>query len=934
METRWIAAAVRLCGLLTAAFPSDMRLSWGQQMRLDAEAHLRSAWRRQGWRGLASATVRMVFDFAKQAVAERWRRRAWNPSPKPLASTIYERTSNMSQHNPQKGSGIEGLNNVKQDVRLGLRMFRKQPLFTLVAVLTLALGIGANTAMFSVMNAALLRYLPVPDPQQVVHLRTTSLPGYSNQTGNTSNSFSGQIFLRMRDQQPSSLDDLMAYVPMALNGEVAVRFGSEPETASGMMVSGNFFSGLGVKAARGRVLNRQDEDSRAAVAVLSHAYWTRRFARSPSVINETIRIKGIPFTIVGVAAPRFNGLTPRAPTDVWIPLQSRPDLGPWGMPVQGASFNYDSPTWWFIMMVGRLSPGTTREAALAQLNPIFHNLVYAENLPQPLENPPKLYFDSSRGVENLAEAAAHPLGLLMAMVFLVLVIACGNIAMLLMARNATRRREFGLRLALGAGRLQIFRQLLTESLLLVLAGGALGWVFANWATGLLSAWSQLPADTAPDRTVLLFTFGVCILAAIIFGLIPLRGAARIPAVQALRASSATSNQESGRFWSGRAIIAAQMALCLAVLVGTGLLVRTLVNLRSVDLGLQTENLFVFGVNPKGTTDPENRLFYRRLIDDLRVLPGVEAVTLMQNRIGSGWSNNSSFQLDGARAVNSEGRSVLRWNVVGPDYFFTLGTPILQGRDLKDSDTFESPRVVVVNRTFVETYCPDGNALGRNVALFGPDRPYSIVGVAEDSKYSGVRESPRPMAYLPHAQTPRLKMMHVELRARRDPAQMVGEIRGVLGRIDPELPMIDPTTQQAQFEQTFSQASQFAQLSIFFGLLATFLVGVGLYGTLAYRVARRTIEIGVRMALGARRGQVLWMMFRESLLVCLAGAVLGIPLAIGGAYLLRSSLFGLQPDDPITFIAAAAAVVAVTLAASCIPARRASSIDPISAIRFE
>lgn len=825
--------------------------------------------------------------------------------------------------------------NVNHDLRFGLRMLRKSPVFTLVVVCTLALGIGANTAMFSAMNALLLRYLPVADPERVVYLNTTTLPRNVGQTGNGSLSFSGYTFERLRTQLSGALSDLMAYVPLSTGGEVAVRYGQAPETAQPMMVSGNFFSGLGVKPSRGRVLNMEDERGHMAVAVLSHTYWTRRFARNPSVLGETIFVKGIPFSIVGVAAEGFDGVVQGIRTDLWIPLQIRPALGPWGQSVQGASFSYDSQQWWFLMLMGRLAPGVTREGAIARLNPLFYNTIYTDRMPEEGEEPPRITFASARGIDSLSELIDQPAALVMAMVLLVLVIACGNIIMLLAARNASRRREFGLRLALGAGRFHLFRQLLTESLILVVAGGALGWLLAAAVMPLLAYRSQLDTNMSPDGTVLLFTLGVSVLAAMAFGLVPLRAASGVPADQALRASSSTANQEPRRFGAKGVLVSLQMALCLALLVGAGLLVKSLSNLQGVDLGLEASNLVVFGVNPlRVASDAEVVRFYRTLVDDLRVLPGVEAVTLMGNRLGSGWSNNTGAAVDGEVARDESGNSVLRWNIVGPDYFHTLGIPLLRGRDLKDSDTAESERVLIVNRTFAEAYLAGKDPIGHSVSMFGRDHPFTIVGMAQDSKYTGVRETPRPMAYLPYPQVPGNRRLHIELRARRSPESLYPEIRGVLSRLDPDLPLIDPTTQQAQFEQTYSQSANIARLSLFFGLLAALLVAVGLYGSLAYRVARRVVEIGVRMALGATRSQVLWMVLRESLTMSMVGVVLGLPLAYFGAELLRSSLFGLEPTDPAVFAVAAGVVVVVALGAATTPARRASSVDPIQAMRTE
>lgn len=840
--------------------------------------------------------------------------------------------------------GFSWLSHMGQDLRYAARMLRKNAVFTVVAILTLALGIGANTAIFSVMNAVLLRYLPVADPQKVVYVHTTDLPPNSSQTGNTPDSFTQAIFEELR-KQDGGLSELFAYVPLG-TGRIGVRYGEEPEEVTGDMVSGNFFLGLGVRPARGRLFTVEDERTHAPVAVISHGYWTRRFARNPSVVGETLFVKGVPMTIVGVAAADFTGVVQGATTDLWIPFQTRMELSPWGAsrpgPGVAASVSpfYTLPNWWFLMMMGRLEPGVTREQALARLNPVFQRLAYSEGQKPPEgQQAAKLYFTSARGFETVKELAGNPISMLMAMVGLVLVIACSNVAMLLVARNTTRQREFSLRLAIGAGRTRLFRQLLTESLLLVTSGALLGWGLSFWFTRALTAWSELETDITPDDTVLLFTLGVSLVAAVIFGLVPLRGVMKIPAGQSLKTSAATAHQDRGRAWGGRIVVALQMSLCLALLVGMGLLVRTLRNLENVNLGFRAQNLIVFGVSPQkgmNTNDAAVR-FYQQLLERMRVLPGVESATLMQNRIGSGWANNTNARVDGALAKDKDGNSRLRWNMVGPDYFHVLGTPILLGRDLKDSDGPKTPLVAMVNRTFAETYLPGREAIGHILSLSdGPGAArYTIVGVAEDSKYTGVRERPRPMAYLPYTQVGGgIGTLHVELRTNRTAESLLPEVRRAVRALDPELPLLRPMTQQAQFAATFSQERLFARLALFFGLLASLLVAIGLYGTLAYRVARRTMEIGVRMALGAQRGQVVWMTLRESLFVVLAGVVLGLPLAYGGATLLRSTLFGLEPTDPLTFAVAVAGITLVALAASLIPARRAASVDPMIALRYE
>jgi len=413
-----------------------------------------------------------------------------------------------------------------QDVRYGIRMLAKNPGFTAVAVLTLALGIGANTAIFSVMNAALVRRLPVPDPERLVRLHTADQPPQTSQTGYNDTSLTEPVFEELRKQH-DVFSDVVAYVPLSYR-KVAVRIGSdEPEEANADMVSGNFFSGLGVRLARGRGFTLEDETRHTQTAVLSYAYWTRRFARNPSVLGQTLYIKGVPFTIIGVASREFGGVGQGEPTDIWVPFQTRADLKPWGRSPDSSDSLYGDPTWLFLLMIGRLQPGVSEKKALAQLNPIYQGTLISSGIKQdPKAQPVELFFTSVRGIGQVQDNYEKPLLVLMAMVGVVLVIACGNVAMLLVARNTARRQEFSLRLALGATRLQLLRQLLTESLVLVGAGTALGWLFATWATEAMVVWAGLDFNVSPDQRVLAFTLALSALAALLFGLAPLRNAVR------------------------------------------------------------------------------------------------------------------------------------------------------------------------------------------------------------------------------------------------------------------------------------------------------------------------------------------------------------------------------------------------------------------------
>jgi predicted permease len=828
--------------------------------------------------------------------------------------------------------------NIAQDVRYAMRQLRRTPVFASVAVLTLALGIGANTAVFSVMNAVLLKSLPVSNPQELVYLHTSNFPG--GQTGYGDTSMRMQVYQALR-QETGVLPDLMAWVPLSTSAGIAVRYGSEPEEAKGDMVSGNFFSGLGVKAVRGRVFTTEDEQNHAPNAVLSYEYWTRRFLRDPSVIGRTMFVKGVPFTIVGVAAPGFSGLDEGGTTDLWIPFQLTDAIRPWGTSATaGDNGTLYEARWWFLLTIGRLRPGVTMKQAEVRLNPIFQRAadegLTAKDHFDP--KPPVLTLSDTRGLPGLRENYEAPLRVLMGMVGLVLVIACGNVAMLLLARNAARQREFSLRMALGGRRMRLFLQLLTEAMLLVVSGAGLGWLFGMWATRQLAKWALLDWSLAPDFRVLVFTMAVSAAAGLVFGLAPLRSAVHISLGMALKATSATSHQDRSRHRSGQLVIALQMALCLVLLVGAGLLVRTLRNLENVNLGLRAEGLLVFGVNPQehARTREEYIQFYEALLQRLRSLPGMESATLMSNRLGSGWSSNTTPYVDGQKAKSNGGEGGMRWNAVGADFFHVLGVPIRAGRGITEADSAAAPLSVVVNETFVLRYLQNTSPLGHQVAFSTnpEDKQYTIIGVAEDNKYTSVRETARPMAWFPFPQSPRIGAMQVELRIAGPPGALLPAVRRAMTEFAPDIAMLQPMTQAEQFDETLSQDRLFARLSTFFGLLAVLLVATGLYGTLAYKVARRTTEIGVRMALGAERWHVLWLVVRESLALCAAGAVVGLPAAIVGVRLLKSMLYGLQPWDPATFVLALLGIALVAVAASLIPARRAASVDPVVALRAE
>ena len=551
------------------------------------------------------------------------------------------------------------------------------------------------------------------------------------------------------------------------------------------------------------------------------------------------------------------------------------------------------------------------------------------------EKAPVLSLMDAKSFPGYDEMYGNPLRMLMAMVGLVLLIALANVVMLLMARNAARQREFSVRQALGAGRGELLRQLLTESLILVTAGGALAWGFAQMATRLLGRWAQIETSLAPDRTVLLFTLGVLAFAGLLFGLAPLRVALAGRAELALKTSAATSNMDAGKSRTGRIIVALQMALCVVLLVGGGLLVRTLRNLENTPLGMNVDGLVVFGVKPNIPSLAEGRAFYVNLIGKLRELPGVESVTVMVERPGSWWSDNSDMQVDGKLpdVANGAARTV-RSNVVGPDVFRTLGVPVLAGRDFADSDTATSPHVGIINEEFARRFLPGLNPLGHTIGTDDGRWSMTIVGMVKNHKYRSIDEEPIPMAWYEYAQIPIVGAMNVEIRVHGDPLAILPAARKVVQQLDPNLPLIRPMTQREQFDTTIAHQVLFARLAGFFGFLAVLLVATGLYGTLAYRVSLRTAEIGVRMAVGARRGQVVWMILKDGLVLTVAGVCLGVPLAMLVGRALSSSLYGVRALDGMSYALAVAGLAVVALVASAVPAGRAASVDPMRALRTE
>jgi predicted permease len=634
--------------------------------------------------------------------------------------------------------------------------------------------------------------------------------------------------------------------------------------------------------------------------------------------------------VVGVAAQGFKGIEPHTSTDFWIPLQDRFDLNAWGAPVEFTGPLYRSPRWWCLYLMARLRPGVTPMQAQQALAGTFGGVVKETlNTVDPKVWQPLLEFLPARGSGGYYDADTYrePLRVLMGLVGLVLLIACTNVAMMVQARNTVRQREFSLRLALGAKRASIFRQLLCESLLLVTVGAALGWLFALTATRMLAAWSGIETGLSPDRNVLFFTLLISASAALAFGLVPLWSALRAPVAGVLRSSAAQLTTNRIGVLGGRIVLAGQMAVCLVLLMAAGLLLRTLRNYATQNLGMQAEELLVFGITPQGQTD--THVFYRNLLDRLRQLPGVESVSMAAQRPGSGSSNN-----DGQLIVDGvlKPGEMLRTNNAGAGFFHTMGIPVLAGRDIAESDSHGTQYIAWVNETFAKKFLASTNPLGH--LLGGGNYRFAIAGVVRDSKYESVDEKPMPMAYFAEMQSPAIGPMNIEVRTRGDAMGMLPEIRKTVASLYPNVPIEKPMTQQQQFDESYAKQRMFAAMGGFFGVLASLLVATGLYGTHSFRVSRRTTEIGVRMALGASRAQVLAMVLRESLWVLIAGLAAGIPLTFLAVRPLKSMLYQMSPLDPVSFVLAVTAMIVVSGFAALIPARRAASIEPVQALRAE
>jgi predicted permease len=809
-----------------------------------------------------------------------------------------------------------------QDLRYGLRMLARNPGFTAVAVLTLALGIGANIALFSVMNVMLLKALPVRNPQELVEFVR------SDPDGSMMSNLPYAVFEHLR-KNTSVLSGVFAFT----SDTRVLRSSAGQERVSVHEVSGSFFPTLGVKALLGRTIDSTDDrpDTEHQVVVLSYRFWSSHFGRDPWVVCATVRINSAPCTVIGVMPPDFFGVDRSQNPEMWVPLALDPNPGQ-------------------VWVLGRLKPGVSIPQARAQLEPLFHQAL--ESLRASVKDWPEHERNEFLGGKLLVNRAttgtsglrwyyweySNTLKILIGMTGLVLLITCVNVANLLVARSAARSREIGIRLAIGAGRLRIFRQLLTENLLLAFAGGVVGLLVAAWGHRILVTFlayrlQGVSLDFRLDERVLGFSLAISILAGLLSGVLPaLRAGSRdhVPAISpALQLRGAT------RLPFARNLLTIQVALSLTLLISAGLFVRTLRNLASTDLGLTRENLALMSVDPSlSKSIQDRRRFWRQLTERLTTLPGVLSASLGGDVVfgNGGWNETIWVRQPDGTVRDSQPA----FNVVGPGFFYTVGIPLLAGREFGVLDQPNSPPVAVVNRAFARKFFGEDNPVGKRFgnAGAGSSSQIEIVGVIGDAKYGGLREQPRPMFYLPLFQNLENRPYNVHARMAGNPSAVVAAMRREILSMDQDISVYNVRTINEVIDLLLQHDRMFAVLASVFGLLALLLTSIGIYGVVAYQITRRTGEVGIRMALGAQRRDVLWMFMRETLLVLAAGAAIGLPAAIAAAHPLRSLLFGLEPSDPVTIIWATVTLVGAGALAGFLPARRAASLLPMDALRHE
>jgi predicted permease len=837
------------------------------------------------------------------------------------------------------------LASVWTDIRFGLRQLRRAPGFTITSVVILALGIGAVTAVFSLINAALIKMLPVRNPEQLVEFKTIGL------NSPVDDAFSYPTFKAFQ-RQTQALASALAFRRLH---NIDVEIDSRSALAEGQLVSGNYFQLLGVRAILGRTIQPFDESvaGQNPVAVIGYDYWRTRFALDPEIVGKRVLLNNSPFTIIGVMGPEFYGLQPGDRIDLSVPLTTIALVNP-GFAAAGSRADaLTAPSRSWLHVVGRLQPGISREQAVSSLTPVFAlsmREAAASLAGLPFDSPAvRQYFlhlrlelePGSRGLASLRRQFSKPLWIVMAIVGLLLLITCANVANLLLARASTREKEIAVRAALGAGKRRLVRQLLTESILLALAGGLLGIGLANWGSGSLLALmargrNPVRLSVHPDFTVLAFALGLSMLTALVFGMLPAWRSAQSNLQRGLAVNARVASGAGMRNRIGKLLVVIQVGMCMVLVIGAGLLTRTLANLRDFYPGFNRENVLLFNVNPSVIGYNDVVPLYERLLNRLREVPAVRLASLSVHEPLSVNASTSVVRVQGTAARPGEDLAPVNIEPLGPDYFAALEIPLLEGREFNWSDRDGTEKVAIVNQAMARHYFGDANPIGRMVSIPGYRGDASwlrIVGVVRDIKVHDLRESAQLMLYQPMFQAPEGGATF-EVRTAMDPAYAQSAVLEAVKSIDSRLPVYSIKTLDNQLDDSLVQERLVATLSDLFGVLALVLTCVGLYGLMAYMVSRRTTEIGVRMALGAERGQIARMIIGETLLLVGCGLAIGIPAAALASRLLASQLFELRPGDPLTIAAACALMAAVTVLASWLPAHRAASVNPMQALRSE
>jgi predicted permease len=838
---------------------------------------------------------------------------------------------------------------IVSDLRFALRNLGRSKLFTLVAVASLALGIGANTAIFTLLDQLLLRLLPVRDPEQLVMIWTTG-PHIGSNRGTHMASYPMYQDFQQKSQA-------FWYVFCRRETSVSISFSGQTERIDGELVSGNYFQALGVKAALGRVFSPEEDDrvyKGHPVVVLSYPYWVTRFAADPGVIGQKMLVNDYPMTIVGVSAAGFNGLDPARAPQIRVPIQMKPLMTP------GWDDIGDRRSQW-VQMFARLKSGYTLESAKASLQPLLMQTLRYESQQKEMKDVSKYNLEqffkrkvlmepSGSGFSETRRGYGTALIVLMCMVGLVLLIACFNVANLLVARAVSRQKEIAVRLAVGASRWQLLRQLLIESLVLSVAGGLAGLGLAVVMIRTLLAFlpgndAPLMLQATPDARILAFNAALALITGLLFGLAPALQSLRLDLWNALKDVVGAVSGTGGNVRFRKILVTAQVAFSFLLLAGAGLFVRTLINLRQTNAGFHDiDHLITFQVDPalNGYTNERMEDFYRRLLADIRATTGVKSAGYAIVSLLSGGEWDSTMSVEGHGIKDGEDMQAFM-NGVSDDYWKTMGIPMLGGRDFSARDAYEkgkeisgSFKVAIVNQKFAAHFFPKQSALGRHIA-FG-DHPkkldIEIIGVVQDSLYEGPREGVHRQVFLPflHVDYPAGVAFYV--RTAMDPNAMYATMRRKVRDIDAAMPVFEMKTLGRQLDETLSTERLIATLSAGFGALATLLAAIGLYGVMAFTVARRTKEIGLRMALGALQGEVVWMVLRETLVLLGAGLAVGVPAALLLSKYISTQLYGVKPTDLGAAAAALSILSIVAAGAGFLPARRASEIDPIQALRYE